>query len=216
MSTYESGRWTQPRILAAGSELGDDYTLENVVLFQPRGGPLTLFYYVGHRPVFDRKNMHDNHRNMWGVLKTSTDNGVTWSAPRVLGNDDRIAGGKLCGPVKNPPIQLPDGTILIPSGNEPGLMTEGGGSLSHPVFDKLTWHFEKSTDMGRTWSLAQVLPANKTFKPIQPGFLVLGGGKLMALGRNEGKGNNTPMATSNDWGATWSEITGLAALPQSH
>jgi hypothetical protein len=40
--------------------------------------------------------------------------------------------------------------------------------------------------------------------------------RLMALGRNEGKGNDTPMATSDDQGATWSEISGLAALPQSH
>jgi hypothetical protein len=65
-----------------------------------------LFYYTGPKPVFDRQNMRDNHENMWEVLKTSTDNGVTWSAPRALGNDPRIAGGKLCGPVKNPPIQL--------------------------------------------------------------------------------------------------------------
>ena len=216
MSTFQEGRWTLPRIIATGSESGDDYTLENPVLFQPKNGPLMLFYYTGLRPGFDRKNIHDKHGNMWGALKTSTDNGVTWSAPRALGNDERIAGGKLCGPAKNPPIQLPNGAILIPSGNEPGLMKEGGGRLSHPVFDKLTWHFEKSTDMGRTWSLVQVLPANKTYKSIQPGFLVLGNGMLIALGRNEGKGSDTPMATSDDWGATWSEITGLAALPQSH
>jgi len=216
MSTLHNGRWTLPRIIATGSESGDDYTLENVVLFQPKGGALMLFYYTGPKPVFDRLNMHDNQENMWGVLKTSTDNGVTWSAPRALGNDPRIAGGRLCGPTKNPPLQLPDGTILIPSGNEPGLLKEGGGKLSHPVFDNLTWHFETSADMGKTWSLVQVLPANKTYRTIQPGLLVLGGGKLLALGRNEGKGSDTPMATSTDWGKTWSNISGLAALPQSH
>jgi predicted neuraminidase len=216
MSTFQNGRWTLPRIIATGSESGDDFTLENVALFQPKGGPLMLFYYTGPKPVFDRQNMHEKQENMWGVLKTSTDNGVTWSAPRALGNDPRIAGGKLCGPVKNPPLQLPDGTILIPSGNEPGLLKEGGGKLSHPIFENLTWHFEKSTDKGKTWSLVQVLPANKNYKAIQPGFLVLGGGKLIALGRNEGRGSDTPMATSDDWGATWSNISGLAALPQSH
>ena len=35
MSTFQNGRWTLPRIIATGSESGDDYTLENVVLFQP-------------------------------------------------------------------------------------------------------------------------------------------------------------------------------------
>ena len=120
MSTYENGRWTLPRILATGSETGDDYTLENVVLFQLRGGPLMLFYYTGPRPAFNRQNMWQEAQNCWGVVRTSTDNGRTWSQPRPLGEDPHVVGGKLCGPTKNPPIQLPDGTVLIPSSNEPG------------------------------------------------------------------------------------------------
>ncbi|MCX8037542.1 MAG: exo-alpha-sialidase [Candidatus Sumerlaeia bacterium] len=209
MSTYENGRWTLPRILATGSESGDDFTLENVVLFQPKGAPLMLFYYVGPQSYLERKDMMKPRANMWGVVRHSTDNGRTWSPPRPLGEDPRIVGGKLCGPTKNPPIQLPDGTILIPSSNEPALKT------AERETPDLTWHFEKSSDLGKTFSLVQVLPRSP-LRPIQPGFLVLGGGKLIALGRNEGKGSDTPMATSNDWGATWSDITGLAALPQSH
>ena len=69
--------------------------------------------------------------------------------------------------------------------------------------------------MGTTWSVVQVLPDNP-YRAIQPGLLVLGDGKLIALGRNEGKGSDTPMATSEDWGQTWSKISGLSALPQSH
>lgn len=209
MSTLENGRWTLPRILATGSESGDDYTLENIVLFQPRNGPLMLFYYVGPQSFLLRKDMAKPLTNMWGVVRTSTDNGRTWSKPVALGEDPRIAGGRLCGPTKNPPLQLPDGTILAPSSNEPGV------KRVEREFRNLTWHFEKSADLGKTWSVVQVLPAN-LFRAIQPGFLVLGGGKLIALGRNEGQGSDTPMATSDDWGATWSEIRGLAALPQSH
>jgi hypothetical protein len=134
---------------------------------------------------------------------------MTWSPPKALGADPRIAGGNLCGPTKNPPVQVPDGTILIPSSNEPGL------KKTEKRARNLTWHFEKSTDMGRTWSLVQVLPASP-YRAIQPGLLVLGGGRLIALGRNEGEGSDTPTATSSDWGATWSSLTGLPALPQSH
>jgi predicted neuraminidase len=208
IAACQDGRWSRPRILANGSESGDDYTLENVVLFQPKGGPLMLFYYTGPRPYFDRTNIWAGAMKTWGVIRTSTDNGQTWSPPRPLGNDPLLPGGRLCGPTKNPPIQLPDGSILIPSSNEPAFK-DGERQAA------LTWHFEKSTDMGQTWSVVQVLPASP-LRAIQPGFLVLGSGKLMALGRNEGKGNDTPMATSDDWGATWSAISGLAALPQSH
>jgi hypothetical protein len=169
-----------------------------------------FFYYTGLRPFFDRQNMFVGAQNMWGVVRTSTDEGRTWSAPRPLGYDPRIIGGRLCGPTKNPPIQLADGSILIPSSNEPGLK-----KAEKELGKLLTWHFEKSTDMGKTWSLVQVLGPSP-LRPIQPGILVLGGGNLIALGRNEGKGNETPMAVSSDWGATWSEISGLATLPQSH
>jgi predicted neuraminidase len=208
VATYRDGRWSRPRILATGSESGDDYTLENVVLFQPKGGPLMLFYYTGPRPYFNRTNMWAGAMKTWGVIRTSTDNGQTWSPPCPLGNDPCLPGGRLCGPTKNPPIQLPDGSILIPSSNE--LAFKDGERQA-----ALTWHFEKSTDMGRTWSVVQVLPPNP-LRAIQPGFLVLGNGRLMALGRNEGKGNDTPIAKSEDWGTTWSAISGLAALPQSH
>jgi predicted neuraminidase len=208
MSTFQNGRWTLPRIIATGSESGDDYTLENVVLFQPKGGPLMLFYYTGPRPYFNRTNMWAGAMKTWGVIRTSTDNGQTWSPPRPLGNDPRLPDGRLCGPTKNPPIQLSDGSILIPSSNEPAFKDAERQAA-------LTWHFEKSTDMGRTWSVVQVLPPGP-LRAIQPGFLILGDGRLMALGRNEGKGNDTPMAKSEDWGTTWSTISGLAALPQSH
>jgi len=209
MSTFENGRWTLPRILATGSESGDDFTLENVVLFQPENGPLMLFYYVGPKSYEDREDMVNAQANMWGVIRTSSDNGQTWSKPRDLGRDERIAGGRLCGPTKNPPIQLPDGSILIPSSNEPGLKKVEKGTR------ELTWHFEKSNDMGRTWFVTDVLPPNP-YRAIQPGILNLGDAKLLALGRNEGRGHATPMSMSQDWGNSWSDISGLAALPQSH
>jgi len=70
------------------------------VLFQPREGPLMLFYKVGPSP-----------ETWWGMLTTSTDGGRTWGEPR------RLPDGIL-GPIKNKPIQLADGTILAPSSTE--------------------------------------------------------------------------------------------------
>jgi hypothetical protein len=65
MASYKDGRWSRPRILATGSESGDDYTLENVVLFQPKGGPLMLFYYTGPRPHFNRADMWVGATKTW-------------------------------------------------------------------------------------------------------------------------------------------------------
>jgi hypothetical protein len=114
---------------------------------------------------------------MWGYLKTSTDNGATWSAARALGNDARLEGGKLIGPTKNPPIQLADGSILIPSNNEPALLSGGKDEKIWAKSHK--WHFEKSTDMGKTWFVVTILPENRDFNAIQPGILRLGGSKLL-------------------------------------
>jgi len=211
LSRFINGAWTTPYKAADGDEIEKDHTVENPTLFQPAGGPLMLFYYAG---IPKRKDVDKYGRQMWGFIKTSTDNGLTWSAARALGKDERIEGGKLIGPTKNPPIQLADGSILIPSNNEPALLA---GGMDEKIWAKShKWHFEKSTDMGKTWFVVAILPENREFNAIQPGFLRLGGGKLLALGRNEGKGPETPCASSSDNGQTWSGITGLAALKQTH
>ncbi len=71
------------------------YPTWNPVLFQPRGGaPLMLFYKVGPTP-----------QTWWGMLRTSADDGKTWSEARQL-----PAG--VLGPIKNKPVELADGTIL--------------------------------------------------------------------------------------------------------
>jgi predicted neuraminidase len=80
----------------------------NPVLFQPKEGPLYLFYKVGPAPSL-----------WWGEFKTSTDNGKTWSKAT------KLPEGTI-GPVKDKPIQLEDGTIVS------GSSTEGtGGSHVH-------------------------------------------------------------------------------------
>ena len=106
ISRHEGGRWSAPVEVANGIQHRRvDGTVVrqptwNPVLFQPREGPLLLFYKAGPTP-----------QTWWGMLTTSTDDGRTWSEPR------RLPEGVL-GPIKNKPVQLADGSILCPTSNE--------------------------------------------------------------------------------------------------
>ena len=95
------GAWSAPVRVADGLEPdGTRHPCWNPVLFQPKDGPLLLFYKVGPRPS-----------RWWGRLRTSADGGATWSEA------SRLPEGIL-GPIKNKPVALPDGTLLCPSSTE--------------------------------------------------------------------------------------------------
>jgi predicted neuraminidase len=101
LSRNRDGTWTDPIEVATGTEDGETrYSCRNPVLFQPRQGPLLLFYKVGPDPT-----------TWWGRVMSSTDAGRTWSPSR------RLPEGIL-GPVKNKPVQLANGDILSGSSTE--------------------------------------------------------------------------------------------------
>jgi len=101
LSRHIAGRWSVPVEVANGIESPEKrYPCWNPVLFQPRTGPLLLFYKVGPSPD-----------TWWGMLITSTDAGQTWSKPR------RLPDGIL-GPIKNKPVQLENGDLLCGSSSE--------------------------------------------------------------------------------------------------
>jgi predicted neuraminidase len=79
---------------------GQRYPCWNPVLFQPRRGPLLLFYKVGPSPS-----------EWWGMMTTSRADGANWSTPR------RLPEG-IQGPIKNKPVALEDGSLLCPSSTE--------------------------------------------------------------------------------------------------
>src|ERR1035437_8222449 len=104
VARLETGHWTPPQAVADGVGFTTNrLPTWNPVLFQPKAGPLMLFYKVGPSPA-----------TWWGMLTTSTDDGKTWSKPQ------RLPDGIL-GPFKNKPVQLANGDILC------GSSTEGDG-----------------------------------------------------------------------------------------
>lgn len=102
VARQEDGKWSAAVEVANGIQADGSKRLPtwNPVLFQPRGGPLVLFYKVGPSPS-----------QWWGMTTSSKDGGKTWEPPR------RLPDGIL-GPIKNKPVQLADGAWLSPSSTE--------------------------------------------------------------------------------------------------
>lgn len=178
LARLEGSRWTAPVEVANGVQPdGQRHPTWNPVLFQPKTGPLLLFYKVGPTPS-----------TWWGMLRTSSDGGKSWSAA------SRIPG-ECVGPIKNKPVQLPNGDILSPSSSE---------------HDGWRVHFERSRDLGKTWDMIGPVNDGKAVSAIQPSILFLGGDNLLALGRTrQGK---LFQVGSTDLGKSWGAMT-LTALP---
>lgn len=168
-----AGRWTTPVEVATGVQAhGPRFPTWNPVLFQPKGGPLVLFYKVGPKPAA-----------WWGMMMTSPDGGKTW------GRAKRLPTGIL-GPIKNKPVQLPDGSWLAPSSTE----GQGGWRV----------HFELTSDGGRTWRIIGPVGRGPGLQAIQPSILFYPHHRLQALCRTR----NGVVATtwSDDEGRTWSPL----------
>ena len=181
-SRLVEGRWTPPaEVVNGGQPDGTRHPCWNPVLFQPATGPLLLFYKVGPSPQL-----------WWGELKTSRDGGQSWSVAR------RLPEGIL-GPIKNKPVQLANGDILCGTSNE---------TPEKPS----QWQvkFERTPDLGQTWTKTGYLNDGLTISAIQPSILSLGGDQLLAVGRT--RQARLFRIASDDAGKTWSEMT-LTDLP---
>lgn len=178
LAGYANGRWSKPAVIADGS-IGDTlrYPTWNPVLFRSGEGRLFLFYKVGPSP-----------REWWGMVKTSNDEGNTWSAAERL-------PGNLLGPIKNKPVQLADGTILSPSSTE----TDAAWKV----------HIEKSVDGGNSWQFIPV-DSGSSFKAIQPSILLHGKNRLQILCRSDQ--DRIVEAWSEDGGDTWTALATTALL----
>ena len=107
-----------------------------------------------------------------------------------------VARDAILGPIKNKPVQLPDGTILSPTSTE-----------ENKLFGLWKVHFELSKDLGKTWSKIEPAPValEKTIQAIQPSILFHDNNKLQALGRS--KGGKIFETWSEDLGKSWSALS---------
>jgi len=178
LSRHEGEHWSAPVEVANGVQSPTNrFACWNPVLFQPKSGPLLLFYKVGPSPS-----------RWWGMLMTSEDNGKTWSKGR------RLPEGIL-GPIKNKPVQLPNGDILCSSSTE-----DHGWRV----------HFERTSDLGQTWQATPPVNDGKEIEAIQPSVLFYSGSRLQALGRTQQ--DRIFEIWSEDEGKTWGKMT-LTTLP---
>lgn len=111
----------------------------NPVLYRDSGGVIHLYYKIGHKI------------NSWETMVLySSDDGRTWSEPKVLVGGD--CGGR--GPVKNKPILLHNGTLAAPASVENGLWD---------AFVDLSY------DGGKSWEASSFVPiANRVAKTDDP------------------------------------------------
>jgi hypothetical protein len=115
----------------------------------------------------------------WGalavVLRTSTDNGVTWSRARLIIPEH----AKRHMPAESV-FRTSDGAILLPCDANPGTAI---------------W---LSYDNGLTW-----FDPGGTIAGIHAGVVQLNDGRLMAFGRGDNINDRMPRSISSDMGVTW-------------
>ncbi|GGF06921.1 sialidase family protein [Flavobacterium limi] len=178
-----SDKWGEPIKVADGvMKDGTRFPTWNPVLYQIPNGDLMLFYKIGPKPS-----------EWWGVYRTSSDGGKTWSDKIDMPSKDFL------GPIKNKPVLLSNGTVLLPSS------TEGNG-----------WHLrmESTPDFGKTWVLGDTISRGKQkINAIQPSILFHKDGSIQAIGRTK---NRAIFSTfSKDNGKTWTPLE-LIGLPNNN
>jgi predicted neuraminidase len=174
---YDGTNWSKPVKILEGGTGSTRHQCWNPVLFQPSRGPLLLFYKVGPSP-----------EEWWGMLTTSTNAGQSWTMPRRLPNG-------FVGPVRNKPIELPDGSLLC------------GASVEQ---DGWRVHIERTFAAGERWEKTGPLNDPAEIAAIQPTILLHENSSLQILCRT--KQGFIAESWSRDTGKSWSTLT-LTRLP---
>ena len=176
LSRHDGQSWSQPVEVANG-----DQTSGNVARYAC-WNPVLFQPQAGPLLLFYK--VGPNPREWWGMLMKSSDGGKTWSKPERLPNG-------ILGPIRAKPIQLADGTILC------------GSSSEH---DGWRVHFERTPDLGKTWTRTPAINTGSDFGIIQPTIFSEPDGSLRLLSepskedrRNglEGQGSDMVKAIGN-------------------
>ena len=177
------GSWSTPVEVANGVQPdGTRHPTWNPVLFQAPDGPLVLFYKTGPNP-----------REWWGLVRTSDDNGQTWSEETYLPEG-------ILGPIRAKPVLLADGSLLA------GSSTEHDGWVVHmerlltPANGENMWSLDHLASED-AWEVADNLNDAEEFGAIQPTILVHSPERLQILCRS--RQDVITEAWSTDGGETW-------------
>ena len=181
VSHYEQNAWSPPVEVANGVQPdGTRLPCWNPVLFQPSTGPLILFYKVGPSPS-----------EWWGLARTSSDGGRTWSAPVKLPDG-------ILGPIRAKPVELTPGVLLA------GSSTEHAGWVVH--MERYSGPFTaESLGAASAWQVTGPLNDAREFGAIQPTIVLHSVTALEILSRSR-QGVIT-QAWSDDGGRTWTPMT---------
>jgi predicted neuraminidase len=186
VSRGEGTQWSAPVEVANGVQPdGTRHPCWNPVLFQPSRGPLVLFYKVGPSPS-----------TWWGMVRTSGDNGRTWSAAAKLPDG-------ILGPIRAKPVELSPGVMLA------GSSTEHDGWIVHMERYSGPWTIEALAS-APNWQKTAALNTAAEFGAIQPTILVHSPASIQILCRT--RQGVIADAWSQDEGKTWSKLT-ATALP---
>jgi alpha-L-fucosidase len=180
VSTFQKNKWSLPFEVTTGRDsLGKQLPCWNPVLFKSKNNTLFLFYKIGINP-----------HEWWGMVIQSSDNGENWTQPQELPKG-------FLGPIKNKPIQLPNGDILCPS------------SVESIEAKKWTIHLEITNEKLSTWKKVNI-EADSDVGVIQPSIVKHSDGRLQMLCRS--RQNSIYQTWSADNGLHWNKLS-KSSLP---
>jgi formylglycine-generating enzyme required for sulfatase activity len=146
-----------------------------------RNDPAHALWYDGKGAIYHFSSI--SVAATWGPLavamRTSTDNGATWSKPRII-----IPEHARRHQVVESVFRTREGHLVLPCDATP---SGGGGTALHI-----------SRDGGTTW-----IDAGGTIAGIHAAVTQLTDGKLLAFGRGDTIDNRMPKSISSDMGKTW-------------
>jgi len=166
-----------------------------------------LLFNAGPGELHHYNMIKDNVQNAYSLVKrVSTDNGLTWTAarmvqpyPAVPSNLTTFTGTpRFISEIQ--PARLSDGTLVIPS-------DAAGGNEGGTVLWASQDHGESFSEMTRFgWNHAEFAqPGGKAgwIAGIHASFVELKDGRLLAIGRSNNIDGRMPMSVSSDRGRTW-------------
>ncbi len=158
----------------------------------------SALFHDGTGTVFHLNGMGPDGGTGWAALallmRTSRDNGVTWSPPQAIG--PRVTGRKqvIAGTIKTA-----DGVLIQPC--DATHVGDGGTALHISKDNGATWH-----DPGADKSVPDFVDGGVgegTIAGIHAGVVELQDGRLLAFGRGDDINRRMPQSISADLGETW-------------